>query len=144
MRCSAKIERLEDLTGADAEDLRRLSFQLTEDAQFDADALREAIRSGSIAIFAVRMDSRIVASATAAFYTSPTGRHCKIEDVIVDQNARGSGLGRCIMTQTLDALGRAGVKAIELTSRPSRIEANALYRALGFAPRVTNVYEYRF
>ncbi len=142
--CSAKAERLEELTGTDAEDIRRLSLQLTEDAQFDADALRGAIRAGNIAIFAIRVNSRIAAAATVAFYTTPTGRHCRIEDVIVDKSARGTGLGRGIMTQTLDALKRAGVKSAELTSRPSRIEANALYKVLGFAPRVTNVYEYRF
>ena len=48
------------------------------------------------------------------------------------------------MEYALEHLRETGASSVELTSRPSRIAANALYRSLGFKPRRTNVYEYRF
>jgi len=36
----------------------------------------------------------------------------------------------------------AGAKAVDLTSKPSRIAANQLYRKTGFLLRETNVYRY--
>jgi len=140
----ALAERLADLTESDAEDLRLLSLQLAPDAQFDATAVRRSVRRGNTAIFVICRKSRIVASASAGFFSTPTGSHCRIEDVVVDVRSRGKGLGRCIMADVLAALKEMGVASVELTSRPSRVAANALYQALGFTRRETNVYEYRF
>jgi len=36
-----------------------------------------------------------------------------------------------------------GAKSVDLTSKPSRIAANKLYRDLGFELRETNVYRYK-
>ena len=62
---------------------------------------------------------------------------------MVDDSARGSGIGRAL---TLDAVERArteGAKSIGLTSRPTREAANRLYAGLGFELRETNVYRLR-
>jgi ribosomal protein S18 acetylase RimI-like enzyme len=48
------------------------------------------------------------------------------------------------MLFVLDTLRSLGAGSVELTSRPSRVAANGLYRSLGFARRETNVYEFRF
>lgn len=48
------------------------------------------------------------------------------------------------MLFTLNALRSLGAAGVELTSRPSRVAANGLYRSLGFTRRETNVYKYRF
>ena len=138
------FSRIESLSDSDAKRLKALSAQLSPEAQFDARSLREAIRKGSTMVFVLRHRSRIVASATAVRYVSPTGEHCHIEDVVVDERMRGMGLGREIMEKTLDALRAMNVSCIELTSRPSRVAARALYRSLGFKPRKTNVFELRF
>lgn len=135
------IERLTDLSEADARRLAELAHQLTPDARFDTDRLRPAIRHGETLVFAIRSRGRIIASATAVRFTTPTDEHWRIEDVVVDGKHRGKGLGRRLMDGVLLALNRMNVRKVELTSRPSRVAANALYRSLGFTRRTTNVYE---
>ena len=138
-----KFELLCDISPKDEADLARLAGQLSPDASFDTAALRSSMQSGTTSVFVIRRRSRIVASATAVRFSTPTGTHCRIEDVVVDERFRGRGLGRKIMEITLAAMREAGVASIELTSHPSRVAARALYRSLGFKPRKTGVFELR-
>ena len=135
-----RFERLARIEPADGTAIRKMAEALTPSAAFSLPALRASVRHGTTALYALRSGPRLVAMATAVRFTTPTGRHCRIEDVVVDARARGKGLGRRIMEQTIRALAAEGVTSIELTSRPSRVAANALYRSLGFARRQTNVY----
>jgi len=135
-----RFERLTDIRPDDAKTLKTLVGSLDSEAAFDVSALRTAVRHGMTAVFVLRHRSRIVASATAVRFATPTGKHCRIEDVIVSERFRGKGLGRQIMSKTIEALERDGVSVIDLTSRPSRVAANALYRSLGFKRHRTNVY----
>lgn len=136
---ASAFSRLETLSEADAKSLAALARQLSPDAHTDIHALQKAIRQGTTLVFVLRRRLRIVASATAVRYSTPTGGHCRIEDVVVDERLRGKGLGRAVMDGTLAALRAMNVRHVELTSRPSRIAARALYRSLGFTPRTTNV-----
>ena len=70
----------------------------------------------------------------------PTGTRAWIEDVVVDEAARGSGMGAALNQAALDHARLRGAKTVDLTSRPSREAANRLYQRLGFEPRETNVY----
>ena len=106
--------------------------------------MNSAIRHGTALIFVKRQRKRIVAAATIARFSTPTGTHYRIEDVIVHPDQRGKGLGRKLMQHLLDHLRTLRAGSVELTSRPARVAANALYRALGFTPRETNVYTFRF
>ena len=135
------FSRLEDVTDADARSLAALSLQLSPAARFDVHALRNAVRQGATLVFVLRRRSRIVASATAVRYSTPTGDHCRIEDVVVDERLRGKGLGRMVMEGALNAMRAMNVRHVELTSRPSRVAARSLYRSLGFTPRKTDVLE---
>ena len=63
-----------------------------------------------------------------------------IEDVVVDESARGGGAGAALVAAALERAGAAGARTVDLTSRPSREAANRLYQRLGFEPRTTNVY----
>jgi ribosomal protein S18 acetylase RimI-like enzyme len=65
-----------------------------------------------------------------------------IEDVIVDSEARGQGVGTALTEKALELAGEAGARTVELTSRPSREAANRLYQRLGFEQRDTHVYRY--
>lgn len=73
-------------------------------------------------------------------FTIPTGKKAFIEDVVVDQTARGMGLGEMILCEAIELAKSKGVKRIELSSRPSRVPANKLYQKLGFKIRETNFY----
>jgi ribosomal protein S18 acetylase RimI-like enzyme len=87
-------------------------------------------------------DGSIVGSLTLALFRIPTGVRAWIEDVVVDESARGSGVGEALNREALRLASEAGAVTVDLTSRPSREAANRLYRRLGFVERETNVYRY--
>ena len=93
-------------------------------------------------MFLARVDGTIVGSLTLAFYRIPTGLKAWIEDVVVDDAARGHGVGRSMNEAALDLARRRGAKNVALTSRPSREAANRLYQRIGFRVRDTNLYRY--
>ena len=139
-RRSGQLEQLADISDADATSLLELSMQLSDESAFDIESLRRSMQRGTTSIFVIRHKGRIIASVSVACFATPTGNHCRIEDVVVDERHRGKGLGRKLMAKTIEALRAMNVKHVELTSRPSRTVANELYRSLGFKLRKTNVY----
>ena len=72
----------------------------------------------------------------------PTGIKAWVEDVVVDDGARGKGVGKSLMRHAMEQAKKLGAKTVDLTSRPSREAANKLYQSLGFETRQTNVYRY--
>ena len=79
-------------------------------------------------------------SLTLALFRIPTGVRAWIEDVVVDDAARGAGVGEALVGAAVERAGAVGAKTVDLTSRPSREAANRLYVRLGFESRTTNVY----
>ena len=98
---------------------------------------------GSV-LFLARLDGEIVGSLTLVLYRIPTGLKAWIEDVVVDDAARGHGIGVALNEAALAEARRRGAKAVSLTSRPSREAANRLYQRIGFTARETNVYRFEF
>ena len=84
----------------------------------------------------------VVGSLTLAFYQIPTGLKAWIEDVVVDESARGLGVGEALNVAAIDESRQRGAKNVSLTSRPSREAANRLYQRLGFTPYETNLYRF--
>lgn len=106
----------------------------------DRTALEAIVDDERAALLLARVDGRIVGVLTLATYHIPTGLRAWIEDVVVDESARGHGVGRALSEAAVDEARRRGVKDVSLTSRPSREAANRLYRRIGFERRDTNVY----
>ncbi|MEY2973778.1 MAG: hypothetical protein RIR49_198 [Actinomycetota bacterium] len=94
-------------------------------------------------LFLADLDGVVVGSLTLAFYRIPTGLKAWIEDVVVDESARGHGVGEALNLAAIDEARARGAKNVSLTSRPSREAANRLYRRLGFEPYETNLYRYQ-
>jgi ribosomal protein S18 acetylase RimI-like enzyme len=84
----------------------------------------------------------IIGSLTLAVFRTPTGARAWIEDVVVDEAARGQGAGVALVEAAIRLAGERGARTVDLTSRPSRTAANALYEKIGFGARETNVYRY--
>jgi ribosomal protein S18 acetylase RimI-like enzyme len=82
----------------------------------------------------------IVGSLTLVLFRIPTAIRAWIEDVVVDESARGRGVGEALSREALRVAADAGARTVDLTSRPSREAANRLYQRLGFKQRDTNVY----
>lgn len=106
------------------------------------DALAAIVSSEASVVFVARVDGRIVGSLTLATFRIPTGVRAWIEDVVVDETARGHGVGESLNRAAIDEAHRRGAITVELTSRPSREAANRLYQRMGFVARDTNVYRY--
>lgn len=108
----------------------------------DADALRRIIEHDASTLFLARLDGRIVGSLTLAVFPIPTGVRAWIEDVVVDEQVRGHGVGEALNRAALERSRALGAITVDLTSRPSREAANRLYKRLGFVERSTNVYRF--
>ncbi len=103
--------------------------------------LVEIVTSATSVLFVARdVSGTIVGSLTLALFRVPTGIRAWIEDVVVDESARGAGAGEALVQAAVDRAGTDGAKSVDLTSRPSREAANRLYLRLGFEARTTNVY----
>lgn len=119
--------------------------QLTsQDAGFNLQSLEEIVASPASRLLVARLpDGRIAGMLSVAIYPVPTGRHAIIEDVVVDESARGYGIGAALVRAGIELAEQAGAAHLDLTSSPSREAANRLYLRLGFEQRATNVYRYR-
>ena len=137
-----KILELDSLTEAQLSALAALMKELSPDLIPDPAKLLAAVECPATRLFSVVDDGgRIVGSASLCVFDSPTGKKGHIEDVVVSSACRGQHLGRKLLEHILD-YARTNLAPIDihLTSRPSRVAANTLYRSLGFEPRDTNVY----
>lgn len=88
------------------------------------------------------LGGEIVGSLTLILFRIPTGVRAWIEDVVTDGEARGRGVATALNLAALERARQAGARTVDLTSRPSRVDANRLYRKIGFQQRDTNVYRY--
>jgi ribosomal protein S18 acetylase RimI-like enzyme len=103
---------------------------------------RALIASSNNQLFLLQDDGQVIGMLTVGIYLSPTGSKAWIEDVVVDSDYRGQGLGRQLVSHAIEHARHEGYDSLMLTSAPKRIAANALYRALGFEHKETNVYTY--
>lgn len=123
----------------------RLMPQLSSSASAPTAAqLEELINSEASTLYVARLTppGGIVGMLTLSVYRIPTGVNAVIEDVVVDQAARGGGVGSSLIRAALDEAKRRGARHVDLTSRPSRDAANRLYTRVGFEKRATNVYRF--
>jgi ribosomal protein S18 acetylase RimI-like enzyme len=139
-----EVTELTEVTSDALEALARLLPQLSSSAQpVSADELGEMVRSdASRLLVAADDDGRIIGSMTLVVFRIPTGVRAWIEDVVVDESARGTGAGEALNRAAIDLAYSLGARTIDLTSRPSRVAANQLYRKLGFEERETNIYRH--
>lgn len=138
-----EIYEAKELTDELFEAFQRLVPQLSSSNPPPTRAeLKEIVESEATILFMVRDEGKLVGSLSLAVFRIPTGVRAWIEDVVVDQSARGKGIGEALTRAALDRASELGVKTVDLTSRPSREAANRLYQRVGFQARSTNLYRY--
>ena len=131
------------LTDSQIADLLGLMKELNAELTVTPEMQRRAVGAPGTRIFVAENDAKhIVGCATLCVFESPTGRKASVEDVVVLPAYRGQGIGRTLLQRIIDFAGsKLSPIDLHLTSNPSRTEANALYQALGFVQRETNVYK---
>ncbi len=123
----------------------RLIPQLSSLEPSTRDALSELISADATTLLLARQpDEKIVALVTLICYRVPTGAHALIEDLVVDESARGQGVGEALTREALRLAEEYGANGVMLTSNPLRVAANKLYQKMGFKHWKTNVYFYEF
>jgi ribosomal protein S18 acetylase RimI-like enzyme len=137
-----KVEIVTTLTPATVDAVERLVGQLSRSAARPTTAeLGDLVASPATDLFiAIDDGGTIVAMATLVTFRIPTGLRAWIEDVVVDETARGQGVGMAVTEAMVARARELGCRTVDLTSRPAREAANRLYRRAGFEVRDTNVY----
>ena len=102
--------------------------------------LRAMVADPTVTLLVAREGTAIVATATIVVYTTPIWLKARIEDVVVDESARGRGMGEALVRRCIDVARERGAAIVELQSARSREAANRLYAHLGFELRESNVY----
>lgn len=147
MVCAMKIE-IERVRHAGPELLdafRRLLPQLSARAKpLDAEAVGRILACDANVVLVARGDQTIVGTLTLVMSPLPSGLRARIEDVVVDAAARGHGVAGLLIEEALRIAREAGVRSVDLTSRPDREAANRLYGRLGFEVRESTVYRMGF
>jgi ribosomal protein S18 acetylase RimI-like enzyme len=140
---SATVEIVTEVTPELVDAFARLVPQLSKSSPPPTAAeLTEMVAAGASDVLVARVDGRIAGTLTLVVFRIPTGVRAWIEDVVVDDEARGHGVGEALNRFAIDLARSKGAKTVDLTSRPSRVAANRLYQRLGFVARETNVYRF--
>lgn len=136
-----KIYKLTSVSDAVLNAFGKLIPQLAPDCPLPTKHELEAIvNSDHAIIFMAEEQNELLGSLTLVFNKIPTGTKVWIEDVVVDQSARGKGVGEKLTQFAIAYAKSQNAASINLTSSPERIAANKLYQKLGFIKRETNVY----
>jgi ribosomal protein S18 acetylase RimI-like enzyme len=138
-----RIDRVTAASPELLETIRALLPQLTEARTPPTLEELQEVVSNQTLLLARDDDGGILGTLTFVLYRVSSGVKGRIEDVIVDESARGQGVGEALVREGMRLANDAGVLMLELTSMPYRQSANRLYRRLGFELRETNVYVWR-
>ncbi|MGH9019590.1 MAG: GNAT family N-acetyltransferase [Acidimicrobiales bacterium] len=121
--------------------LNRLLPQLSSNARaLSVDGLSAIVESSTTTLFVARDEGEIVGVATLVVFSIPTGLRAWVEDVVVDESARGRGVGESLTAAMIAAARAAGARTLDLTSHRSREAAHALYERMGFSVRDSSLY----
>lgn len=119
----------------------RLLPQLSSTATpLDVEAVRRILECDANTVLVARGGRAIVGTLSLVMFPVPSGLRARIEDVVVDEAARGHGVAGLLIEDALRIAREAGARTVDLTSRPDRAAANRLYERLGFAVRESTVY----
>ncbi|MEO3756168.1 GNAT family N-acetyltransferase [Streptomyces sp. B6B3] len=140
---SVEVEVVREATDELVEAVARLLPQLSSRPDpTDRASVTRLLRSDANTLLTARVRGRVVGMTTLVLVPLPSGLRGRIEDVVVDETARGHGVGSALTEEALRLAETAGARTVDLTSSPSRQSANRLYERLGFVARDSRVYRF--
>lgn len=133
---AAPLHSLRRAAESDIPELARLFAALGYPTSAESLAARWPawVASGNIALVAATDDGTLLGVAALCqtvmmHRPTPVGR---ITSLVVDELARGKGIGRTLVAAAEDLLTQAGCGLIEITSNARRLDAHAFYESLGY------------
>jgi GNAT superfamily N-acetyltransferase len=143
MRIEAATEASPELERALARLLPQLNATLPVPTM---QRLKAIIADPAVTLLVARDGDDVIGTATVIVYTTPFWIKARLDEVVVDQSARGKGIGEALVLACLDVARDHGAQIAELQSGrgPAREIANRLYRRMGFQLRDSNLYRISF
>jgi ribosomal protein S18 acetylase RimI-like enzyme len=136
---------LREVTDEIVKDFGRLLPQLSRSAEpldFEGLARVAGCESNTVLVARDEDSGDVLGVLTLVVFPIPTGVRGWIEDVVVDESARGRGVATLLVTGALRLAREQGARKIDLTSRPAREAAGKLYEKLGFVRRDSRLYRF--
>lgn len=136
-----EIYKVAALSAKLSEALERLLPQLSQSAQMpNSEQIELLLKSENTHLFVAEREGEILGMLSLVVVDIPTGRKAWIEDVVVDEKARGLRIGHALVEKAKESATELGAKRVYLTSNPSRVAAHALYKSCGFEEYNTSVF----
>jgi ribosomal protein S18 acetylase RimI-like enzyme len=140
---TVQVEVLDKVSDELVAAFARLLPQLSRSApRLGPDELDAVVSHEANTVLVARSGGTVTGTLTLVMFPLPTGLRAWIEDVVVDEAARGQGTGEALTHEALRIAREAGARTVDLTSRPAREAAGRLYERLGFTIRESRLYRY--
>lgn len=139
------VEIITEVTDETVAAINQLIPQLSSSASaYSKEDVERLVSQEGVFLFAYRNSEEepILGTLTLVTFEIPTGVRGWVEDVVVDEAARGQGAGQQLVEAALEQARATGCRTVDLTTRPFREAANRLYQRCGFERRETNLYRY--
>jgi GNAT superfamily N-acetyltransferase len=107
----------------------------------DMQRLRRLIADPAVVLLIAKHGDVIVGTTTVIVYTTPFWIKARLDEVVVDESARGQGVGEALVKAAFEIGRERGAQVAELQSGrgEAREAAHRLYERLGFKIRETDV-----
>ena len=108
----------------------------------DLERLERLLADPDVTLLVARDGDQIVGTTTVIVYTTPYWIKARLDEVVVDESARGKGVGEGLVKAALNIARERGAQIAELQSgrTPAREAAHRLYERLGFQLRNSDVF----
>jgi GNAT superfamily N-acetyltransferase len=109
----------------------------------DRDAFSTILSTPGLTLLVLEVDGAVVATTylnVIPNITRGASPYAVIENVVVDEAMRGTGLGKEIMAATLQAAWDAGCYKAMLLTGSTTPSTHAFYRSCGFSPDAKTAY----
>jgi ribosomal protein S18 acetylase RimI-like enzyme len=136
-----RIEAVEEADAALLRALQNLLPQLNPNLPLlTVEKLEAVVADPATTLLLVREGDQVIGVAAVIVFTTPAWTKARIEDVVVDEGARGRGVGEKLVRRCVEVARERGAQVVELQSARRREVANRLYARLGFELRDSNLY----
>lgn len=135
------VEELNAYTSQDAADLDILMHELSATSYCNETILNNVLNDDNSHVYVIREGGHIVATGTLCMMHTLEFTIAGIESVVVSSKCRGKGYGKELMTHIVNSAKGMPIQHLHLTSNPSRVAANEMYKKMGFVKYETNSYK---
>jgi GNAT superfamily N-acetyltransferase len=123
--------------------LARLLPQLNPGLEVPSlERVQAIVEDPNVTLLFAKEAGEVIGTATVVVYTTPFWIKARIDEVVVDEAARGHGVGEALVRACLDIARERGAQIAELQSArtEARAAAHRLYRRMGFEVRNSDLF----